>query len=272
MYISEILKILNNRRSLIVIFFLLLLPFLDLFFNWYAVFWDYLTHLSAYKNGLSSQSILHPSKAAFLSGSSLGHATQMLMIWLFPLYFLIAYGDFLCTESKVGYSTIIVAQVGKRRYMKIKFVVSFVFSCLISLLSLVINYLLSCIIFRNGSSFMGLESFSSNPHSWLGISITHPYVVYSIYILLYAFITGLYSVFIAAVSFIFRDRKWVYTITFFIWIMLILSPFSLTYLMQPYIEYGIAYMVKALLVFLTITLSTIIVSYYFFGGKDELSL
>ncbi|MCO7128262.1 hypothetical protein NIE88_21265 [Sporolactobacillus shoreicorticis] len=271
MYISEIMKILKSKTSIIVISFLFLLPFIDLFFNWYAVFMDFILHPDAYGGNLSASSILHPSMAAFLSGASIGHVAQMLMIWLFPLYFLIAYGDCLCTEYKNGYSNIIVSKVGKKRYMKVKFIVSFLFSSLLFLCNLTLNYLLSLIVFHNGHSFMGIESFT-NMHFWMRLSLVHPYIVYTLYILFFSLITGLYSMFITAISFVFHEKKWVYSIAFFIWIMLILSPYSLTYLMQPFIEYGMSYMIKALLVFLFITLITTVLSYIYYGGKDELHI
>ena len=85
---AELYRILKSSKSRIFIFLIFLVPVVDILLNFQQ---NVVPHL--HEEGDFSVFLYHPSEAAFLSGASHGHITQMLLIWLMPIYILLIYGD-----------------------------------------------------------------------------------------------------------------------------------------------------------------------------------
>lgn len=269
MFKMELLKILKSKISIVIIVLILLIPLVDLLLVLrYSAIYDALQHPESYPNGILASSILHPTKAAFLSGSSMGKLAQMLLIWLIPFYLLLYYGGFVSDEYKIKYINIIYTKITKRKYILNKYLFAFSSTFVIISASMLLNLLISFIIFREGTSFSGRETYITD--GWSAYSIHNPYAVYMIYILLFSVISSIYSVFCISISFVFKDKKIIYPVAFMVWILLIMNPYSLTYLFQPFIEYGLDYMLKGFVLFIIVTMPMIFYCYRYVGIKDEI--
>ncbi|MDB8744936.1 hypothetical protein PNU62_07895 [Ruminococcus bicirculans] len=56
-----------------------------------------------------------------MSGSTMGHFTQILLSFILPLYFLLLYADSYTTDRNSGYLKCLIMRVGKKEYYKTKF-------------------------------------------------------------------------------------------------------------------------------------------------------
>lgn len=270
MLISEVHRILVNRKSKFFIFLIFIIPCIDLLSNCYTYFYDFLIHPEAYGGEVPKENILHPSKASFLSGTSQGHVAQMLLIWVLPLYLLIIYSDFHIQEKKIGYSNILLTKLSRKQFLSTRFFLSFFLPFIIILISLVINFALSIIVFHGGQSFQGMESFSDTNQSLLTVSLNNPYLVYIVYILIFSLIAGGCGIICTSLSFLFTKYKYVYSIAFFIWIIQIILPNSLTYLMQPFIEYGFDKIIPASSFFIFIVIVLFLSAWFYKVKFDEI--
>jgi len=251
---SEILKVIYSRRSLFFIFLIFIIPFIDLISNWKNTFLDYYLNPEYYGDLLPNSQILHPAKAAFLAGSSTAHISQMLLIWILPFYILIIYSDSNIAEKNIGYSNIMFTKISRIKIMKTKYLLSFIIPFILMFVSLNINFIFSIILFKNGESFMGMEKYLSSEDTLLRMSLDNPYITYYVYIIVFCSITGLLGLICTANSFIFPNYKITYAISFFSWIILIMVKDSITFLFQPFIEYGFMDMIFPTISLLFITL------------------
>lgn len=262
---SELYRILKSAKGKVIMIIFILLPLVDFIINWYVEFTGY----EGYEY-LIYEDLSHPSYASFLSGSSQGHVAQILLIWILPIYFLIAYSDSGITDYKTGFKNFTFLRTGKRNYYTSKLIVSFIFPALITFLSLMINFILCNIIFHEGNSFGGME-FDANSNGYLfSISYHNPIISYIIYIFIFAFISGLVSIFSLCVSLISRNSFIAYPTVFFIWFLQIALKYSITYTIQPFIEYDIKYFIAGLTICFSITFISLIVLYFVRIRKDEI--
>lgn len=232
---SELYKIFHTKRSCILIFILLILPFYDLCLNIYRCFQDFWSSPEYYNYVLSPDYILHPSQAGFLSASSEGHVSQIIYFWLFPIYVLVIYADSIIREKHTNYANPLIGKNGAGKYFQTKFVVAFCLFFLISFISFTVNYIVASCVFREGISFRGLELYTKG---FLGLTIQYPVITYCLYILSASFVSGCCGCFGVAVCILFSDYKYAYPICFFAWMLLFMIPnFSdLSALIQPFTE------------------------------------
>jgi hypothetical protein len=238
--------------------------------NVYANFFDYWLHPEAYGGKLSRENLLHPAYASFLSGTSQGHVAQMLLIWILPLYILLIYSDFYILEKKIGYSHITYTKCSRSELLKARFFLSFFLPFIILLFSLLLNFVLSLIIFNGGQNFMGLEMYPDHNVTLLTLSLKHPYIAYIIYLFVFAILAGCCGLMCTALSLLFPHYKYVYPAAFFIWILQIMLPNSLTYLMQPFIEYGFREIIPAGILFVAIVFIFLLSAWQYKVKFDEL--
>jgi len=223
---SEFLK-LKNRRSMIVIALIMLVPFIDLFFNIYSD-----TELGG---------DLHPAMAAFLSGSSTGHMAQILLMCTLPVYMLMIYSGSVIAEKDQGYLNIAYTTTEKKKYVRQKMSVAFITGFGVLAASLLLNFVLSCIIFSGGTGFAGMQQDPAELSGSLKFSISHPYSIYCLYILSSCFIAGMVNIFCIALGLVLKNNWLLYMVVFLVWILLIINPFSIVYGMQPFTEFGFGY-------------------------------
>lgn len=242
---SNILRIYKDKRSMVIFWLIIIIPCIDLI---------------ALK--LQWETNFNPLIAFFLVGSSEGHITQILLFWFLPIYLLILCSENYIQDVKMGYQKILISAIGKRKYFWGKIKVSFLVPFFLMLISLLINLFLSYLVYAGGTESSGIfENFSYQ----------HPLMIDIIFLLCVSFITGLAGVLGSSVSFIFPDRKYAYSLTFFIWFILIALPNdSITILMQPFTEFGFDYFIRAFLVNVLILISIPIFAYIYKVKTDEL--
>lgn len=269
---SELYRILKSKRSVFFIVLMMLIPILDVIINYYNTFNEYFTHSEFYPNGFPNRFILNPSFASFLSGSSRGHIAQMLLVWILPLYLLIIYCDSYIQDKHVGYNNIVFVKSSRKKIIHSKFIVSFLVPFAVSFISLAINFILANILFYGGTDFYSLQNLVGRGvfGAFFSFSITHPQLVYCIYILAYSIIAGGCGVFCTGLSFFVPYYKLVYPLAFIIWAVQIVSPFSITFAMQPFIEYGLDYIIPAIIIFFTSVIIIMLLSIKQKVGFDEL--
>ena len=191
-----------------------------------------------------ADSIYHPAKAAFLSGKSRGHIPQIILIWFMPLFVLLLCSDNYIVEHGRKYSHIMMTHVGKKKYVLHKYVASFVIGAGWFAVGIGVNFLGTFVLFRGGKNFSLSLNFFEEIGSESEIFIyTHPYFIYFLYSVSSVLIAGICSVLCRSVAFLAKKYKYTYFIAFVIWMVLVISPFSITNLFQPFTEYGIEYII-----------------------------
>lgn len=257
----ELERVLKTTKSKVSIVILTLIPFFDLYISIKVAFYDFWLHPDSYPQGIARNLLPHPAHASLLSGSSLGHFAQMLFIWILPIYLMFIYSDYYIQEKKLGYSDILYTKKSRSQFLKDRFSVSFLLGFAVPFLSLTINYLAAILIFRGGKSFSGLEQFPEALHGLALISLQHPYITYAVYILVFSLFSGLFAMLCTSISMLFPQYKLAYPIALLIWYGQIILPNSLTYVFQPFIEYGFKQIIPASILFVTICLAVSIFAF-----------
>ena len=181
---SEISKILHSKRSLCFIFLLIIIPVID--------FWMQLKDIR-FASGYDEY-LKHPAMAGFLSASTSGHLPQMLFFWMFPLFTIIIYSNFIIQEKKCGLTSSLVVRIGQRKYYKFKMILSFCVFSTVVFVSLLLNFFMVLVVFHHGQSFEGLEQLLNDKMftgSFLGWEIKHAYLNYIIFTITTSVICGL---------------------------------------------------------------------------------
>lgn len=261
----ELELVLKNRKTKIIVPFLFLLTMADLGLAWWQCFGLWLP-VKLTKPAM----IWHPAIGAFLSASTEGHITQMLYLWILPLYFLILYCDLPLLEYQKGYHNILYTKTQKKKYLKIRLGCSFVFSFVIVFGMLLINYIGAIILFRGGENFRGNSIADYPDHLIYTTSMKNPYIAYMGYIIVAAITAGGCGMVCMGLAFVMKQYKYLYLLCFLLWYLQIIAPNSLTYMIQPFIEYDIDYILPTAVVFLIIWWGTVIFSYQYRVRKDEI--
>ncbi len=258
---KEILTIFYSKKTIILICVLFTIPIIDLgLFIYTSRLYDFFLHPESYDGSIDPSLLTHPTRAAFLSAASRGHLVQMVYIWLLPIFLLNLYSDHSISENLKGYTNIITTRIKKSTYIKAKFLVSFLFSFILVFTSMMLNYVVSILIFKGGQDFSGLDLLLGDS-SLYTFSFNYPYLTYFIFILIFSISSGLCGIICQGFSLLLKSYKHSYFASFFTWIILIVMPPSITYLFQPYQEYGFNYMIPAALILIFVTLVILIYSY-----------
>ncbi len=242
MITSELKKIFFSKKSLLFLLLLLLIPLYDLYMN--ATM--YPESLSEAMKIYGAGGILHPSEAAFLTGRSIGHLPQMAFVWILPVYCLSIYCDLFVVEKRSGFVEAVAARIGFSRYYVYKILFSFGFFFCITLVVLLINYGLACIVFNGGTDLGGMadnyltRGVGDAFNIW---EIQHPYITYLLFVLSFSVITGGCGALCTAISILIPDYKRLYPICIFAWLIQFMLSFFLgfqdiTAAIQPFTEYN----------------------------------
>ena len=265
MFRHEFMLIRKNKKTKIIISFLLLLVIADLILAWYQnIGIQYPVKVTDPDN------IIHPAFASFLSASTEGHITQMLYLWLLPIHLLLIYCDLPVSERQSGYTSLLYTKLEKRNCLKIRLIFSFLFSFFIVFVTLVINYIGCILIFWTGTDFRGGRLDDYPDHLVYTFSMKHPYSAYFLYIVMTAFIAGGCGMICMGLSFVIKQYKFLYLFGFLLWYLQITGPCSLTYVFQPFIEYDLNYMIPAFLIFFVFWWGITLFGYYYRVKKDEI--
>lgn len=252
----ELFSLLHNKRKLLVILFFISVVCLDAYLVYNNSFLhEY--HLNPnYDLQMVFENTYTPSSAAFLSGASRGHIPQEIIVWLLPLYFLFICGDSHLFELKYNYYQLLEVREKKNKIYICKLLSSFIIGFVVSFIALVLNYIICLFVFKDG-----LMQKISAPDVLSILSSNNPILAYSTYIIIFSFISGMVSAATTALSFLVQYKIPLYAISFGAWYAMIVSKYSITYLVQPFIEYGLHYMKRSFLIFICVTILPIIVGY-----------
>ena len=179
---KEIIGILKDKRTFLIILLVLIIPIIDLSVEYkqmnvaYArkhekeiIARDLMMKKECEKDGSKyfTNWISHPANASFLARNTQGHASQMLLLWLLPFFVLNMISDRYISEEKRGYVNILLSRGSKKKYYMTKYISSFLIPFCVLAISLLVNFILSQIVFRGGYSFLGIETlFEDKNELW----------------------------------------------------------------------------------------------------------
>lgn len=261
MFKSEFVRIKASVRAKWIILIMMLIPMISLL---EGIYWEYIIYFIGGAVPVRSN-MAHPCMRAFLSGMSNSQISQMLLIWLLPVFLLIVYDDEYLIDKNNNCFHLILSRCDKKQVYFTRLTTSFFVGFILVLITVATNFILSVLLFHGGQSFFGLES-----NAVIGKELQHPYLFYIVKTLLFSLISGILSVFCQAISYIVKNLKFTYFICSFFWIIMILSPYSITYCIQPFIEYGIKYVVVGMAIFMTVSVIFIFLTYEYKVRSDEL--
>lgn len=210
-----------------------------------------------------------PNYASYLAAISRGHGFQAVLLWFLPLYFLLIISDDSIEDHKTGYINILKSKIGEKRYYKEKLISSFIVSFTIMLASLLINLLLVHIIFKGGK-YYPQEGIEFENNLLFTISMKYPLIANLGFALITSILAGLSGMSGSAFSLFFKDKRYAYTTTFFIWFMLVLRKKSLMLVVQPFAEYGFEVLMPILMlaIFILMFVSVIIYVYEVYYSEN----
>lgn len=227
---SNLLRIIYNKRSMLVILFLFLLTI-----------FDFSMHLIADKVMYTELGIkYHPAFASFLSNTTEGHIWQKLMLWFLPIYILLICSDHYINDVATGYNHILIGKIGKQRYIRNLMLEAFIFPMVIMFIILIINYILNLWFYHGGTDFAGLQGFKG---FWFELSLYRPNLTYVIFVICTSLLTGVCGLLCSCCSLIFPDYKYAYPLTFIIWFFGISVDYSIAFLTQPFAEFGFDWLI-----------------------------
>jgi len=256
---SHLLRIYKNKKSMLIFWFILFLPLMDL--------------AQLYNETLKLGVSYNPLIASFLTGSTQGHIGQMLLFWFLPIYLLIMCSDDYIQDTENGYNSILISKLGKKTYIRNKLLISFFAPGLTMLIALTLNLIMSVLLFTTELEGSALSSFFQT--NWSGnkladLSQSYPLTVYIVFLLNVSLMTGFAGLLGASISMIIPYRKYTYPLTFFVWFIQITLNNSIIGIFQPFTEYGFNNLLPILVRSLVILLMIPLISYIYKVKTDEL--
>lgn len=258
MFNFEISKLLKNWRFIFFATLIILVPEIDLLIQL----------KSQIEAGFdTAKFILNPAEVSFLASNSIGHYGQMVLIWLLPLILLNLYTDHQVSEVKNGYLNATLIRNSRKKFYQTKLALSAIIPAFLVLLSLVINFLIALLIWHGGKDFSGMEDELQQlkvikPFQLLVLQMEHTYSTVVIYIFIFTLSVAIFGMVTQAIVFMFPNYYIAYPFAFLLWIIQVMSPYSSTYFMQPFIEYGLRSIIPAAIVYLSSSLIVIGIGYF----------
>lgn len=252
----EIISLVYNKKKLLLIIFILGVICIDA----YLVYQRSFLHEYHINPNYNIQQVLNesytPASAAFLSGASHGHIPQEIIIWLLPIYILFLYGDSYTNEKKRNAFQILKIRCSQRKIYGYRLLSAFIIGFVISFIACLMNYIICIFVFHDCL----LQKESAIDMITI-LSSQYPNISYIIYIIIFSSICGLLSSSLTGLSFMITMKIPLYTISFGVWYFQIINKYSITYLIQPFQEFGLSYMIPAGLIFLLICIVFILLGY-----------
>ncbi|EAG4503481.1 hypothetical protein CBM20_01850 [Listeria monocytogenes] len=182
--------------------------------------------------------------STFLTGNSLGHYAQMLVLWIAPVYVLLGPASWYSNDYKCGNDKVLITRYGKKKYVQSNLLMTFISSAVTMILLLTSNLISAMILFSQNK----LTPFGSNPAEFmeygiddLTLQLNHQVVTNIVYIVVFSFIYGLLNVLFLSMSFIFIKKS----ITFFgamaVWFLCTTGDYAITLAFQPFTEYSMEF-------------------------------
>lgn len=283
---KEMLSVLKDKRTLLIILLIVLLPIVDLSIEYrqmnvsYArkheaeiIARDLMIKKECEKDGSKyfTNWISHPANASFLASNSKGHTSQVMLLWLLPFFVLNMVSDRYISEKKRGYINVMFSRESKSKYYLTKYLVSFLVPFVVIAVSLLVNFILAQIAFRRGYSFLGMEAlFNIKYGKWFVLQGKYPNLIYLLYIFVTSCLAGICGMITQSLAFISKRYTITYVLGFFIWMWLQTTPYNLTYATQPFIEYGFEDFIKSVMLYVGVGLGISLITFIFKVRQDEL--
>ena len=283
---KEILSILKSKRALLIVLIIFIIPIIDINMASKEMRVSYKRahkeeilksqaeeKIEAKKQGYRFHSswITHPAYASFLSRSTHGHSTQIMLLCLLPFMVLNLISDKYIWEAKRGYNNIMLSRGAKKKYILSKYTASFLIPFVVFALSLLLNFIFAQVIFRTGNNFMGIEVlFNIKYGKWFYLEGKYPNLIYLLYIFVTSCLAGMCGLITQSLAFISKRYTITYILGFFIWMWLQTTPYNLTYATQPFIEYGFEDFIKSVMLYVGVGLGISLITFIFKVRQDEL--
>ena len=260
---EELFKTFKSQKSLLLFIYLMLVAFAD---NIIGVMQEKgYGKFGGYPN-------VHPAFMSLLSGQAY-FGLYALFFWIAPVTITLIYCWRHIQESKNRMNYVYISKVGRKKYFLSKLSCSFIIPIVYFGIPLIVNLFVAMISLNGGTSFMGLEVFSvydfdSASRQYL---INHPYIGWPIYFVVAMVVLGLAGVMTQCIGMISKDIKVTLSVSFAIWISMFSIKYDMTMAIQPFTEFGVVCMAKALLTYVPIVIVTVILAYIFtVVKKDEI--
>ena len=265
----ELSTALKSKRVIFLFLLFILIVAYDLYQNYTDNFHEYLAGVASKPK---RKALYHPCYASFISAAQIGSLPQILMTWTFPLYPLFSYADSFAVQKQCGYYNVLLTKADRKSVVSSRFAVSFLIPFIVVLVVLILNFAVANIVFKGGTSFMGMEVELSKggTASLLAFSLRHPYGVYIAYIFVFSFVMGLYGMFCAAVTFFIPKYIVLYPVIFFVWFLIMNIPYSIWSVMQSFTDYSSTEMIISSIYYTVLMIATTVAAYVYKVRYDEL--
>lgn len=180
--------------------------------------------------------------------------------FLMPLILLGICSDDCIDDAQSHFQDMLVTRVGKRTYVKTQVIKSFVMGFCCVFASLGINLLLSHILFR-GAQFNGISVDYYHMNRYWTLMLAHPTITDSIFIIVFAFVSGCSAMIGTMIALLIPKRKFVYAITFAIWCIWIYMPDSMNNIVRPYLLTTLSSQLRSFLIIVITTVIVLVVGY-----------
>ena len=218
----DVFRICRRRRSQCIFLFLLICMLADLVYTFvtYRSNYQYLTFLTV--------------------GAS--HVLQILLIWLMPIWILLAVGDRYIEDVKLGFSSLISTRYGMGRYVRKLVATTFVTSFLLYFIPLLMNYGFALVLGWNVPKMEGIgrlhyEMLRYDQRPMAQMAWYQPGLVNIMFLFSTCFLAGFLGTVSVCISLVFPDKRVVYSFMFVFWFGQIILPKSVIDVVQPFTEW-----------------------------------
>ena len=218
----DVFRICRRRRSQCIFLFLLICMLADLVYT-------FVTYRSNYQY------------LTFLTGGA-SHVLQILLIWLMPIWILLAVGDRYIEDVKLGFSSLISTRYGMGRYVRKLVATTFVTSFLLYFIPLLMNYGFALVLGWNVPKMEGIgrlhyEMLRYDQRPMAQMAWYQPGLVNIMFLLSTCFLAGVLGTVSVCISLVFADKRVVYSFMFVFWFGQIILPKSVIDVVQPFTEW-----------------------------------
>lgn len=256
---SEILKFINSKKSMIVFMFIIVVMLIENVF----IYKDCCTFFQ------SKSDFYRYTDVTFLCGHSRGHIAQIIIMWFLPIFMLLLYSDKTINEIKSNYYSTEMVKNNENKYIINKLLSSFVIGFMVMITALILNLLLSAILFSGGEKICVDIKPIDGHYVLLGWQNEHPLLTNIIYDLICAFFSGIIMSMSTMMGFLIKDKKITYIASFIVWFWLISTKLSVVQVLQPFTEYEVNSEIKAFIQATLLILSIIIGSICFAKKRKD---
>lgn len=176
----------------------------------------------------------------FLAIGSGSKFFQMVVLWFLPLMLMLVFCDEFAEDFTTGYKNVLITKIGKGKYIVKSILKTFLFSFLMFLSMLLLNWLFTDIAMDGATATVFDDVLPYyRDRTWFVYSFYHPKLINLCYIIATSLIAGVVGGSCAALFIAFHNRKIVYPVGFLPWFIAFNMKKSITMALQPFTEYSL---------------------------------